>query len=164
MKTKYKNKLRLVKKYLSWDEGLDEKTFNKYADDGFDIMRSLAKTKDVEVLSELLDLFNKKTEWYGGVCETLMNDIWNNYTADQIIEAISVKFDYLIKNDLSRFACLCNILFNQEDFVKFRKMFNKIKSNNSDKFLDELSKWIDSDYEVGLEGIALLREDVRKWK
>ena len=125
-------------------------------------MEELVATKNTEVLCLLMNLFNKTNE--NGVCETLMNDIWNNYTADQIIEAISVKFDYLIKNDLSRFACLCNILFNQEDFVKFRKMFNKIKSNNSDKFLDELSKWIDSDYEVGLEGIALLREDVRKWK
>lgn len=159
-----KNEVDLIKEL--WQENLEltEEELDKNFDEGFDLMREIAKSQNTKLLPDLLELFTDRNEDYGGVCETLMNDIWNNYTADQIIEAISVKFDYLIKNDLSRFACLCNILFNQEDFVKFRKMFNKIKSNNSDKFLDELSKWIDSDYEVGLEGIALLREDVRKWK
>lgn len=159
-----KNEVDLIKELWQENSELTEEELDKNFDEGFDLMREIAKSQNTKLLPDLLELFTDRNEDYGGVCETLMNDIWNNYTADQIIEAISVKFDYLIKNDLSRFACLCNILFNQEDFVKFRKMFNKIKSNNSDKFLDELSKWIDSDYEVGLEGIALLREDVRKWK
>ena len=164
MKQEYKEKIEEAKKLLVWNTNLPSDELDANVDKGCDLLDELVTIKDVDVLTELLEFFTDANEDYGGVCETLMNDIWNNYTADQIIEAISVKFDYLIKNDLSRFACLCNILFNQEDFVKFRKMFNKIKSNNSDKFLDELSKWIDSDYEVGLEGIALLREDVRKWK
>ena len=163
MKQEQKMKIEMVKKYLSWDESLDDETFNQYADDGFDIMRDLVKTKDVEVLAELLELFNKKTEWYGGVCETLMNDIWNNYTAEQIIDAIEQKFDYLVEHDLWRFACLCNILFHKESFDKLRDMFNKIKSPKSNEFLDELEKWIDNDYEVGPEGISLLREDMKKW-
>ena len=163
MKTKYKNKLRLVKKYLSWDEGLDEKTFNKYADDGFDIMRSLAKTKDVEVLSELLDLFNKKTEWYGGVCETLDNDIWDNYSPEQIIYALKMgKFRFLLENELLRACTMSIAIINTGYWKELRKIFNEQRSEKSENFVKDLYRWgSEGNYK---EYALILENDMKKWK
>ena len=124
------------------------------------INEELVQIDDVNVLAVLLEFFNDENEDYGGVCETLMNDIWDNYSAEQIIEAVSQKFDYLVENDLSRFACLTSILLNEEDFEKFRAMFNEIKSKNSDKYLESLYKLCSDNYP---SEINLLREDMKKW-
>lgn len=163
MKQEQKMKIEMVKKYLSWDESLDDETFNQYADDGFDIMRDLVKTKDVEVLAELLELFNKKTEWYGGVCETLQNDIESNYTVKQILEAVSQKFDYLIENDLNRFANLSQIFFQygmSDVFIQFRLVFNKVKPHRADDYINAIEEWVGKYFP---EEIAILREDMKKW-
>jgi len=158
-----KNEVDLIKELWQENSELTEEELDKNFDEGFDLMREIAKSQNTKLLPDLLELFTDKNEDYGGVCETLMNDIWDNYSAEQIIEAISKKFDYLIENDLSRFACLCNILFNKEDFPKLRIMFNEIKSQKSKEFLEELDKWIDNEYEVGPNGVNLLREDMKKW-
>jgi len=163
MKQEDKIKLELIKSYLSWDDTLDDETFNKYADDGFDMMREFTKSKDIEILSELLELFNKKTEWYGGVCETLQNDVEANFTADQIIEAVSTKFDYLIENDLSRFANFSQNFFrydHPEIFIKFRGMFNKAKPRLAENYVDAIEEWVGKYFP---NEIAILREDMKTW-
>lgn len=163
MKQEYVGKLALTKEYLSWDEDLDDETFDKHADDGFDMMRELVKTKDTDVLAELLELFNKKTEWYGGVCETLQNDIETNFTVDQIIEAVSKKFDYLIENDLNRFANFSQNFFcyeMPEAFKDFRAMFNRVKPKEATKYIDAIEEWVGNYFP---KEIALLREDMKNW-
>ena len=152
-----KNEVDLIKEL--WQENLEltEEELDKNFDEGFDLMREIAKSQNTKLLPDLLELFTDRNEDYGGVCETLMNDIWNNYTADQIIEAISVKFDYLIKKfgyenfglgtdlfgiekeflptDFSGYSEIENIAFELKQLNYSQEVVDAILFKNFEKFL-----------------------------
>ena len=130
-----------------------------------ELCEELAKTKDQRGLLYLLDYFDEEfDDKYEGVLEVLQNAIFDNYSYDRIIEAFYEKFDRLLHKNQWRAECISRNFFDSdEDFEKFRDMFNAVKSVKSKEFLDSLETWLDSSYDVGLEGVEILREDMKKW-
>lgn len=127
----------------------------------------LAKTHDINGLFCLLDYFDEEFDIkYNGALERLQNNIFDNYSYDEIIEAFYEKFDQLLKKNMDRACVLCmDFFYWEEDFEKFRTMFNTVKSCESGKFLIEIYSWLpdDCDAEIGKEGVEILREDMKKW-
>jgi hypothetical protein len=124
-------------------------------------MEELALTKDKEVLECLLDFFEKQFDSDSeGVLESLESFIQCNFTSDQIIEAFYKKFDSFMNRNLWRCVHICwNSLFIEENFEKFRKMFNSVKSKHSEKFLKEMFDWAPE----GEKQISILENDMKKW-
>jgi hypothetical protein len=159
MKQEYKEKLKLVKKmlheslYVESDE-LGEKMF----DDGYNLMKELVITKDINVLSGLFDLFTEENE--NGICESLQSQVYQHYTMEKVISALYEKFSTLIVNNEMRAVQFAGACLNTSNFEKFRDIFNQSKSDNSESFLHEFTEWYGEDYP---EEIAVLREDMKKW-
>jgi len=162
MKQEYKEKFIQAQKLIEqYDDNLSEEENEINFWKGHALMEELVATKNTEVLCLLMNLFNKTNE--NGVCETLQNDIEANFTADQIIEAVSTKFDYLIENDLNRFANFSQNFFrydHSEIFIKFREMFNKAKPRFAENYVDAIEEWVGKYFP---NEIAILREDMKKW-
>lgn len=125
----------------------------------------LAETRSVKGLFVLFDYFDQRFDIrFEGVLDRIQNDILNNFTLEQILEVFFQEFNHLLDKCLWRIAYICATFFwEQKDFDMLRQMFNSCKSKKSNEFLDELTDSIDDDYEVGQEGITLLREDMKKW-
>ena len=157
-----KNEVDLIKEL--WQENLEltEEELDKNFDEGFDLMREIAKSQNTKLLPDLLELFTDRNEDYGGVCETLDNDIWDNYEPTQIVEALKQnKFKYLLDNDLLRACTMAIALINTGYGNELRELFNKQRSENSKKFLDDLTNWgCKGNYE---NYTSILREDMKKW-
>ena len=125
------------------------------------LCEELAKTHDMRGLLYLLDYFDEEFDLeYEGVLECIQNDIGANFTLVQILEAFYKKFDQLITKHVSRAAYFSYWFLDNEMFDDFRKMFNTVKSNQSEKLLNRLDDWADDDY---AEERKLLREDMKKW-
>ena len=158
-----KNKVDIIKELWEDDPSLSDEELDKRFDIGFDMMEEIAQSQDVGLLPDLLELFTDRNEDFGGVCETLQNDIEANFTVDQIIESVSKKFDYLIENDLNRFANFSQNFFcyeMPEAFKNFRAMFNRVKPKEATKYIDAIEEWVGKCFQ---DEIALLREDIKKW-
>ena len=160
MKQEYIEKLQLAKRLLAWDTSFTEEELCKNVDKGCDLLEELVKVNDLDILTELLEFFTDENEDYGGVCERLLNDIWDNYTTEQIIEALSKKFDYLVDNNITRAVQFVGYSMNLGHFNDVRRIFNTTKTQHSTKFLDQFQKWYMKDYP---HEISLLREDMKKW-
>jgi hypothetical protein len=126
--------------------------------DFIDACGEAAQSKNMDVLLQLIDFFDDTVDLkYGGVLESL-ESIVRSFYSDQILEAFYKKFDSFMKKNLLRcihisWSLMC------ENFEKFRKMFNTVKSKHSNNFLDQL-------YEFTPEGkkeISILRDDMKKW-
>ena len=162
MKQEYKEKIEEAKKLLVWNTNLPSDELDANVDKGCDLLDELVTIKDVDVLTELLEFFTDANEDYGGVCETLDNDIWDNYEPTQIVEALKQnKFKYLLDNDLLRACTMAIALINTGYGNELRELFNKQRSENSKKFLDDLTNWgCKGNYE---NYTSILREDMKKW-
>jgi hypothetical protein len=153
----YKEKLDLAKKLLqesysikNADEG--EKVFWE----GHKLMEELMVSKDEDVLCGLFDFFIEDNE--NGVCETLANGIFDNYTDDQIINALYKKFDTFLVINMNRAAQFVKWLISNGKFDDVRKMFNTVKIKEPVKFLERLKYKCKYD-----KYIAILKEDIEKW-
>ena len=157
-----KNEVDLIKELWQENSELTEEELDKNFDEGFDLMREIAKSQNTKLLPDLLELFTDRNEDYGGVCETLDNDIWDNYEPTQIVEALKQnKFKYLLDNDLLRACTMAIALINTGYGNELRELFNKQRSENSKKFLDDLTNWgCKGNYE---NYTSILREDMKKW-
>lgn len=158
-----KNQIDEIKELWEDDPSLSDEELDKNFDIGSNLTRCIVKSKNTEALPDLLELFTDRNEDFGGVCETLQNDIESNYTVKQIIKAVSHKFNYLIENDLDRFANLSqNFLRHDvpEAFIDFRSMFNKLKPQRADDYVDAVDEWVGKYFP---KEISLPREDIKKW-
>lgn len=120
-------------------------------------------TKDVDVLNRAIDYFLEEPNNIGlenGGCESLLNDIFNNFTVEQIIEVLYKKFDILLEKNESRAEDFFISLINTGYFEGFRDIFNKTRSSKSESFLKSFAKYYAEDYP---EEIAILREDMETW-
>lgn len=162
MKQEYMKKLKLAKKLLVWDTTLPNDVLDSNVDKGCDLLEELVTIQDTDVLVGLLDFFTDENEDYGGVCERLDNDIWDNYEPSQIIDALRKdKFKYLLNNDLLRACTMAIAIINTGHGEELREIFNAQRSDKSAKFVEDLYSW--GKYGNYEEYAALLREDMRKW-
>lgn len=157
-----KNRVDEIKELWRDNSSLSDEELDKNFDQGFDLMRSIAKSKNVKLLPDLLELFTDRNEDYGGVCETLDNDIWDNYEPSQIINALEQnKFKYLLENDLLRACTMAIALINTGHEKDLRKIFNEQRSKESSKFVEDLFSW--GSQGCFREYANTLREDMKKW-
>jgi hypothetical protein len=160
MKQIYNENLETMRKYMHWDNTLTEEENKKNGEKYFTAVDFLCKSKDQEVLEHLLDFFSKENENCGSVCESLKAQIGTNYTLEQLITAFYKKFDSLIKKSINRCVQISWHMFTDENFEKFRKMFNTVKSEDSEKFLQEIHDWAPEEENY----INILRDDMKEWK
>ena len=84
---------------------------------------------------------------FNSVTEIVKNEGSNfcrclNYEPTQIVEALKQnKFKYLLDNDLLRACTMAIALINTGYGNELRELFNKQRSENSKKFLDDLTNW-----------------------
>ena len=159
MKNEYSNKLEILKRFKCWDNLLSEEENRKNSRKYFEAVDFLVKTKDVNVLFELLDFFNEENKNIGGILEDLKSQIGDNFSLKQILEAFYGKFDSLIKNDIETAVEMSMWFWESDEFDEFRKMFNTVKSEKSEDFLDEFVSWFPNLE----EGVNILRDDMQKW-
>ena len=162
MKTEYIKYFDNINKYAHWDDNLSEQKNKENGKIFFDSIDYLCETKDQEVLENLLDFFNKENERYGGICERLQNEISDNFSLDQILQALSKKVNTLSKNDFDVCAEMCMWFIWHNKFEEFRQMFNTVKPELAEKIIDGMANW-DDDHEYDRE-LNTLREDMKTWE
>ena len=135
-----------------------------------ELCEELAKTKDQRGLLYLLDYFNAEfDDKYEGVLQCLENDIFDNYSNLEIVDAFYEKFDQLLHRNIERAKGFCFPFFEEdENFEYFRRMFNTVKSEKSLELLNMLNRSFSKSsfadyYEYGIEFLEILREDMKKW-
>lgn len=139
------------------DDEVGEKLFN----DTRENLENIIQTKDEDILPGLFDLFILEDLEYTGVCESLSNDIWDNFSEEQIIRVFDEKFDDLLKKNMLR-ACTTSIaIINTGHFDDLRRVFNKVKSKESSNFVEELSGW--GSKKKFRDEALVLKEDMESW-
>jgi len=124
-------------------------------------LENIIQTKDVDILPQLFDLFILEDLEYTGVCESLSNDIWDNFSEEQIIRVFDEKFDDLLKKNMLR-ACTTSIaIINTGHFDDLRRVFNKVRSEESLNFVEELSSW--GSKKKFRDEALVLKEDMESW-
>ena len=133
------------------------------------LCEELARTNDMRGLLYLLDYFDVEFDLeYEGVLQVIENDIFDNYSYTEIIEALYEKFDKLLNKHIEKVVRFVIPFFEElEDFERFRKMFNEVRASKSEEFLDKLLEIFSKEsfrnyYEYGIDWINLLREDMKK--
>lgn len=162
MKKECEEKLKLCKKLLfdSQTIGPSEEA-EKMFDEGYALMQELIQTRDTNVLSALMELFySKDIEINTGICETLESEIFQNYTMEQVIEALYKKFPELVANNEMRAEHFAGACISRGYFEEFRNVFNSTHTFHYENFFAELSEWIGEDYP---EEISILRKDMEAW-
>ena len=96
---------------------------------------------------------------FEGILEHLKAEIGSNFSLNEILEAFYKKFDSLIKNDIEMAVEMSMWFFDGGKFDEFRKMFNSVKSEKSEDFLNEFVAW----YPDLEKGVNVLRDDMQKW-
>ncbi|MDR1233165.1 MAG: hypothetical protein LBJ75_02820 [Puniceicoccales bacterium] len=165
MKAEYIDKLRVMHKYVHWDEQLSEEENKGNGKKYFAAVDFLCESKEQGVLEALLDFFTSENEQYGGVCENLKAQIGANFSLEQIIEAFYKKFDSLAENDFGICAEMSMWCVRNEHGEQFRKMFNTVKSKHSKEIVKDL-KASASEYnweEDVKEAIDTLEGDMKNW-
>jgi hypothetical protein len=170
MKQEYRDKLNKVRAWIKEipylaasslsDEELEQDSILHYG-----LIEELAKSKDPEVLLELFDFYTNENGCLGGFDETLKEAITDNYTLEQILRALSEKFDSFCETSPDWCATVSNWLLNEGLFDTIRRLFNFYKPRRSQEFLQELSI-LSEDDEPGYnhcDAIAILREDMKHW-
>lgn len=142
------------------EKGVDQ-TMKEMGCEFDNLCEELAKTGDSRGLLYLLDYFNDDFDLNNeGVLEWIQNNIGANFSLEQILEAFYKKFDQLATKNVARCVYISYWFLSHEMFKDFRRMFNTVKSNASEKFLDRLDAWADEDYPKERK---ILREDMKKW-
>lgn len=159
MKKEYKEKLELSKKLLHDSLKIRSPEGESMFWKGHNLMEELVITKSADVLCGLFDLFTEENE--NGVCETLENQIFQNFTMEQIIEALYKKFPILLINNKMRAEAFAEACMNTNNFDKFRDIFNKAKSSESRVFIDKFRESYGKDFS---EEISILMEDMKNWR
>ena len=162
MKKEYLDKIELAKKCLKWDDTIPSEIAGKNGDIAYNTIEELCRTKDNEVLVKLLDFFNKENDEWGGFTERLQNEISDNFSLDQILQALSKKVNTLSKNDFDVCAEMCMWFIWHNKFEEFRQMFNTVKPELAEKIIDGMANW-DDDHEYDRE-LNTLREDMKTWE
>ncbi len=157
MKVLEKIKLNFKKALSEQDNELGDKLF----DDTRENLENIIQTKDEDILPGLFDLFILEDLEYTGVCESLDNGIWDNFSEEQIVRAFEEKFDDLLKKNMLR-ACTTSIaIINTGHFDDLRRVFNKVKSKESSNFVEELSGW--GSKKKFRDEALVLKEDMESW-
>lgn len=156
-----KNKVDTIKELWKDDPELSDEELDEKFDLGFDMMEEIARSKDVESLPDLLELFTARNEEFGGVCERLENDIYENFTMEQIVYAIGKKFEYLIENNLDRLAGITIAVVNTGYFEMLRELLNKKRFVSTEIYIDALTKF--KNHILDQKYADILREDMKKW-
>ncbi|MDR1375675.1 MAG: hypothetical protein LBJ45_02590 [Holosporaceae bacterium] len=187
MKKKYEKLLRLAKEALAryhvafpfdseaTDSGEDDrKAYNAAIVEVCYPIEKLIKTGDTEVLCELFDFFlSEKVEDYD-ICENLEDFMSGYFSEDQVLQVFYKKFDVLAEKNPERCVGIAYVNFfsrdeNDPTSRKFREMFNTIKSQHSEKFLEELKSFLFAGSclhkidEMNKICVHALEEDMKSW-
>jgi hypothetical protein len=156
-------KLKLaIGKLCLWDKALSAEENQKIINEGGELLKEVASTKDDDVLRAMLDVFLKENEdvaLENGVCENLENEIYKNFDYNQILSVLRQKFDSLIINNVSRTVYISEFILSAGLFEDFRKMFNTIKSKKSPEFLGKFYKL----YPEFEKKLFILYKDMKSW-
>ncbi|MDR1891008.1 MAG: hypothetical protein LBQ23_02375 [Puniceicoccales bacterium] len=166
MKKEYKDELDKMDNFFKNYSNIPDEVFHtRCMDDFVQKMKNLVATKDIEVLEHLLDFFVEDFDLeVGGVCESLKSQIGVNYTLDQILEAFYKKFDSLARNHLDICAEMSMWFLYNDYFDKFKEMFNFIKSDHSDQFIENMKEGFKYDIPEDVQKmILLLEQDMKNW-
>jgi hypothetical protein len=179
MKAEHKEMLDKVVEVFLWyglhfsekeDIPLSEEEF-KRRDGMFD---ALIESGDSEVLCGLIGMLTTEAGKGGGgsLDEYFPQKIFSHYTKEQIAEAVFDHFDAIYdseewENKLVVEGVLediCSMIWGhgltEEDFQMFRRLFNKTRPRNAERFLNKMEE-AKSKYDGPM--IATLREDMKKW-
>ena len=160
MEQKYQDKLKLAWDMLDYKDELSVEENEKCFDIAYDTLNELVATKNSEILVSLLEFFCEEHEDYGGICEHLKTQIGANFSLEQLLHALYEKFDYLVKHDIEISYEMSSCILYSNMFDAFRTMFNSVRSNRSDEFLEKLDNWCGDDFP---EEIAILKQDMEGW-
>ncbi len=160
MKKEYLDKIELAKKCLKWDDTIPSEIAGKNGDIAYNTIEELCRTKDNEVLVKLLDFFNKENDEWGGFTERLQNEISDNFSLEQILQAFYKKYNSLANNDLDVCAYISMWFIWGEEFDPFRRMFNAVKPELAEKILDKMDKRNKNRTNC----IEILRQDMKTWE
>jgi len=178
MKPEYKEKLEKVIELLLF-YGLNEKGFDFSSEESIrraEMFEELIKSGDTEVLHGLMGLLTMKANGGSMLDESLVDGIAAYYIPEQIVEAISEKFDAIYDNDKSTdeqpdplglayvLEGICSDLWrwseDGEGFRRFREMFNATRPRHAERFLNEMEKYKRKEEKPMIQ---TLREDMAKW-
>jgi hypothetical protein len=160
MKKEYEERLDKMREFFVHYDDIPDDDFYRRRLEFDDHLEALAATKDTEVLEHLLDFFNEEFDCeVDEACERLKAEIGSNFTLDQIIEALYKKFDSFAGNYLGMCVQISWHMFSDENFEKIRKVFNVVKSQHSEKFLQKMYDWAPEN----MNYIDILRNDMKKW-
>lgn len=157
MKQEYKDKLELAKKLLHDSQHIEpNETARKIFWEGHSLMEELVKIPDTEVLCGLFDLFTKENE--NGVCETLINDIFNNFTVEQIIPVLYKKLNQLVELNMDRAVYMVGCCF--DDIQELKKLVETLPPQKADELLERLENWYNEPFS---NEVTILRKDMKAW-
>jgi NDP-sugar pyrophosphorylase family protein len=149
-------------KFLPIDQ-LTEDNVQRLIDEGMRLEKEAFATKDMDVLHRAFDYFMEEKDddaLMNGGCETLESEIFQNFSMEQIIEALHKKFSALVANNEMRAEHFAGACISHGYLKEFREIFNSTHTPSYNDFLSELEDWIGEDYP---KEISILREDMKKW-
>lgn len=158
MSNEEKQECELMKSLLHESLYIDSEEGERKFWQGHALMEKLVRTKDTEILSELFDLFTEENE--NGICETLMNEIFQYFTWEQIIAVLRCNFSSLLQTNITRAVQFIGYCLNDGYSKEAREIFNIAKSPKSEEFLTAFEDWYGDRYPAE---ISVFREDMKKW-
>ena len=150
-------------KYVKSKEELTNERVQQLINEGAGLEEEAMQSGDIDVLERAFDYFLEEEDdvaLSNGGCESLMSDIWRYYSVDQIIKALSLKFEQLLDMNIMRSVQFFGYCMNAGHFKEMRKIFNTTKSSKSKEFLDEFDDWYKEDYPKEIE---ILQKDMQSW-
>ena len=138
------------------NDEVGDKLFKQASED----LDKILRTQDEDILPGLIDLFIVPDLDYTGACESLIDEIFQYYSVEQILDILYKKIDMLINNNITRAVQFFGAFMNVGYFNDIKKIFNEVKSVKSQEFLNELNEWYKEDYPKEIE---ILKQDMEKW-
>lgn len=142
-------------------EQLTPEIVQQLINEGIRLEEEAFATKDIDVLNRAFDYFLEESDDNGlgnGVCETLINDIFNNFSVEQIIPVLYKKLNQLVELNMDKAVYMVGCCF--DDIQELKKLVETLPPQKADELLERLENWYNEPFS---NEVTILRKDMGTW-